>query len=154
MDLTPLPLNVRSKIKTASSTECWPWTGARSSQGYGHVKHDGRIQEAHRVVYSLLVGAIPPETVVDHLCHTTTCPLPGRSCPHRLCQNPNHMELTTRGKNVLRGGSAPAKNARKQACSQGHTYTPDTTVIDGGYRRCLICRRAFDRKRRPRRGVT
>lgn len=150
MNLDALPSNIRSKILVTD--DCWPWTGALSSQKYGHIKYDGRIQEAHRVVYSLLVGVIPDGMVLDHTCHDpATCIGRGNGCPHRRCVNPNHLSLTTQERNVLRGGSPPAINARKTACAKGHPYTPETMVIDQGTRRCLICRREVDRHRNKRR---
>jgi hypothetical protein len=114
--------------------------------GYGRIYWHGRLEEAHRLVYELLVRPIPEGLVIDHTCHTEAC---GKDCPHRRCQNPAHFRIVTQGANALRGDSPPAINARKDACDSGHEYTPETMVIDGGTRRCKICRREADKRRRP-----
>lgn len=45
------------------------------------------------------------------------------------------------------------KEAKKDACQQGHPFTPDNTRIEArpngrSARRCLTCQRAYDRQRR------
>jgi hypothetical protein len=46
---------------------------------------------AHRAFYEDYRGPIPPGLVIDHLCRV------------RLCVNPSHMEIVTRGENTRRG---------------------------------------------------
>lgn len=147
-----LPARIRAKINVPEDPDaCWPWTACTSSAGYGRVGWNRVTRESHRVVYSLLVGPIPEGADLDHICHDPqVCTGKNRECPHRRCQNPAHMEPKTRGANVLRGSSPPSLNALKDRCDNGHLYTPETTVIDGGTRRCLICRRVTDKRRRRR----
>lgn len=154
LSVDSLPARVRAKILIPDDpSDCWPWTAYVSKAGYGRIGWDNGItRESHRVVYTLLVEPVPDGMVLDHTCHDPlVCTKTGRECPHRRCQNPDHMVPVTRGANALRGSGPPAVNAQKDRCDNGHLYTPETTVIDGGTRRCLLCRRAFDRKRRPRR---
>lgn len=40
--------------------------------------------------------------------------------------------------------------SKKTRCTNGHEFTVENTFIDtNGHRRCLACRRAYDRRRRP-----
>lgn len=148
-DIDELPPRIREKIRVLDSG-CWEWIAATSPAGYGKVAWEGHVTEAHRVVYTLLAGPIPAGLVIDHLCHDpSVCTAKGRECRHRRCQNPGHVRVTTRGSNALRSYSPPAINAEKTVCDAGHEYTDESTVIDGGTRRCLLCRREADKRRRP-----
>lgn len=128
---------------------CWMWTGRTSEDGYGCTGYKGNRNEgAHRAVYDLLVGPIPNGQTLDHLCHTRdeSCP-GGRSCPHRRCVNPAHLEPVERLVNILRGRSFVAVNARKERCICGAEYTPG---LYGRKRACRPCaiRRARECKQR------
>jgi len=106
---------------------CWPWTGTVTRQGYG-VFQDGprgsRQLRAHRLSYEGLVGPIPLDLVIDHLCR------------NRRCINPLHMEPVTLAENSRRQVPPPSPTA----CPQGHAYTPENTYIFGGLRRSRRCR--------------
>jgi hypothetical protein len=74
-----------------SKTEtCWLWIGAIKESGYGN--HGGT--GAHRFMYQLLVGPIPPGLQLDHLCRV------------RNCVNPAHLEPVTPSENVRRERAA------------------------------------------------
>lgn len=104
---------------------CWLWTAGRTSRGYGAFSADGRQHLAHRVAYEEESGSIPDGLTIDHLCRV------------RHCVNPSHMEVVTRGVNVLRGVGPSAANARKDRCPRNHPYD----LVSGGRRRCLACKR-------------
>lgn len=73
---------------------CWNFTGTVTPNGYGNVYggHKGASPiKAHRYFYEHMVGEIPDEMVIDHLCRNT------------LCVNPEHLEPVTQSENVLRG---------------------------------------------------
>lgn len=128
---------------------CDLWTGPPSSGGYGKVSFQGRTMEVYRVIWILLGNTITPGYVLDHTCHNVALDCPGGvTCPHRLCVKPTHLQEVPRGKNVLAGRTLSAVNATKTHCPQGHPYSPENTKIEtDGSRKCLICRRAYDRRR-------
>lgn len=70
---------------------CQLWLGGDTGTGrggYGKVRYEGRMQSVHRVVYTELVGPIPPGWEVDHLCARWG----GYSWPRRRCCNIEHLE--------------------------------------------------------------
>ena len=80
--------------KVDQTGDCWLWTGALISSGYGSFYFNGGSVLAHRFVYELKVGVIPDGMVIDHLCHT------------RMCVNPDHLRLTSyRGNQLNRAGA-------------------------------------------------
>lgn len=147
-----LPARIRAKIHVPEDVDdCWPWIGCISPAGYGRVYWEGRVHESHRVVQTLLVGPIPDGMVIDHMCHDpNVCAKRDRECLHRRCQNPAHHAIVTRAANALRSSSPPALNALSDRCDKGHLYVPGSFTESEGHRRCLICRREADKRRRPR----
>ena len=120
------------KVDQREPDECWPWLGTHTPEGYGRfVLGPGSVAQAHRVVYEQLVGSIPEELVIDHLCR------------NHECVNPAHMEPVTNRENCLRGFSPLAEAARRTICINGHPYTPGNTYIrPDGLRGCRACRTA------------
>ena len=93
-DHTRAPLMDRVLDKIIFDDGCWEWAASHNSQGYGKIREGGagsKVRDAHRVVYELLVGPIPPGLVIDHLCRN-----PG-------CVRPDHLEAVTQSVNVKRG---------------------------------------------------
>jgi hypothetical protein len=127
--------------KVVKSDGCWLWTAALSTGGYGRAYFDGRVQQAHRISYELLVGPIPEGLHIDHLCR------------ERHCVNPSHMEPVTPGENVLRGVGPAALHAQMDNCTHGHPLSGENVRIDAnGWRSCMACdrRRALDAYHRNR----
>lgn len=67
---------------------CWPWTGARNTNGYGNVKINNKHLHSHRVAFELVNGNIPSRFMV---CHT---------CDNPPCCNPSHLMLGTAKSNA------------------------------------------------------
>jgi hypothetical protein len=114
---------------------CWVWLGHRNENGYGRMMIDGRMKYAHRVAYELLVGPIPENKTLDHLCRNTSC------------VNPEHLEPVTLSENVTR-----ANSVRELAthCKNNHPFDEVNTGSQGAdKRRCRACHR--DKAREYRR---
>jgi hypothetical protein len=71
-----------------SKTECWLWTGAVTSNGYGNFSRDAKQQKAHRVAWELTNGRIPDGL---YLCH---------HCDVKRCVRPDHLFLGTHTENM------------------------------------------------------
>lgn len=135
----PKPLLDRI-IEKLEVGDCWVFMGARSAGNYGQIRRGNGASTgyAHRLLYELLVGPVDVKLDLDHLCR------------NRPCCNPDHLEPVTRAVNHARGtqGMAPLK----AACINGHPFTVDNTVFNGGKRACRICRnrvyRKYDARRR------
>ncbi len=124
----PRPALDRFHEKLDRTGDCWLWTGARSTSGYARLRVDGRSVDVHRWAYGLFVGPIPDGLQLDHLCRV------------RHCVRPSHLEPVTQVENMRRGRGIGVRNSLKTHCPQGHEYTPDNTLNEGGARRCRICR--------------
>lgn len=141
---TPPRPNINRLLENigASTNEgCWPWLGAVSGTGYGSFSvrlAPGRRRSvvAHRLVYEVLVGPVPPELEIDHLCR------------NRSCVNPAHLEPVTASENQIRA-------KRKDRCKHGHLMTEENAIWLRGrggrlFRNCRICRRQSVRESRAR----
>ncbi len=119
-----------------ASGDCWLWTGGRGSEGYGTFYWQGKTRLAHRLVYQILVGVIPPTMQIDHLCRV------------RYCVNPDHMQIVTHRENILRGVGPTAKASQVTHCPKGHPYDKANTRIRWqGWRACRACKRIADQHR-------
>ena len=76
--------------KVRVSGDCWEWTGATNSRGYGCLVRDKRGYLAHRYAYTLAVGPIPDGLTIDHL------------CGNKRCVRPEHLEPVTVAENIRR----------------------------------------------------
>jgi hypothetical protein len=119
---------------------CWLWT-ASTCKGYGKFWHGSRpnrrLGEAHRIAYEAMIGPIPDNFDIDHLCRVP------------CCVNPAHLEPVTRKENLRRGIGVAVRRALKAAIThfpQGHPYAGDNLFIDRGRRHCMTCRRKYQRE--------
>lgn len=116
--------------------DCWVWTSSCRKDGYGQITFQQRHYAAHRLTYELMVGPIPQDKQLDHLCRI------------RRCVNPDHLQPVTQRENILRGASPAARHAQVKACPKGHPYTAENTYRKpSGKRECRECGRQRDRAR-------
>lgn len=85
--------------RTEFTADCWNWHGAKTSTGYGSVSHEGRTRSTHRLAYELLIGPIPENLQIDHL------------CGNKLCCNPRHLEPVTLEENMRRRYASASSGA-------------------------------------------
>jgi hypothetical protein len=57
--------------------QCWVWTGACNSDGYGQFKAASRMAGAHRHLYAALLAPLPDGLHVCHRCDNPPCVRPG-----------------------------------------------------------------------------
>lgn len=101
-----------------------------------------RLYTVHRVAYELLVGDIPEDYEVDHLCRV------------RHCVNPAHLEAVTRAENMRR---MPHQIRKLTHCIRGHELKEGTfKMVSNGERpstkRCLLCEKIWQENRKARAG--
>jgi len=91
-----------AKLQVYGPAMCWPWQGARTRGGYGHMKLPGsrKTIRASRLAYIMFNGPLPKKKKVLH------------SCDNPPCCNPNHLTKSTQARNVKdaieRGRHKPA----------------------------------------------
>ena len=120
---------------------CWLWTGPLSRHGYPtRIKNDGRWFKPMRLSYALLIGHLPDDVILDHMCHLPGECLKGVKCEHRKCVNPAHLKPSTGRANTLRGDGPAAVNSRKTHCIRGHPLSGDNLLnVKSGRRVCRTC---------------
>lgn len=132
----PIEVTVEKTVRVLQRVDCsegcWEFRGSHNPAGYA--RHAGLF--VHRYVYAALVGPIPDDLYLDHLCRNTGC------------VNPLHLEPVTPRENVVRG----VQSALKTHCAQGHPWVEENIWRhrDGrGTRkgRCKLCVRAANNRR-------
>lgn len=123
--------------------DCWEWQGSIGSSGYGRISINSKQWLAHRYSYTLFIGDIPDDLVIDHLCR------------NKICVNPAHLEVVEHGENTRRGevGLATGRKQRaKTHCPKGHLYAGSNILKSSTGRRCRACQnersREYQRKKR------
>lgn len=144
-------------LEVQSGDGCWPWPNGLNKDGYGVTWRGEEGQQlVHRAVWKLLVGEIPDDMTLDHMCHNRddSCP-GGKTCAHRPCANPAHLLVADGAENTLRGKNPWAVNRRKVKCKHGHLFTVANTYIKpDGSRECRACQRAaVERYKRSRKAA-
>lgn len=119
-DQAPLHVRFWEKVDKRGPDECWPWLGAKKSDGYGMLYTNPNMTQAHIISLWLHGVHVPSrqETgmTVDHICN------------RRDCVNPAHLRIISHAANTLRGTSPHALNRKKTHCVKGHPLSGDNIV--------------------------
>lgn len=121
---------------------CWVWPGATVSTGYGCIGSGKRSKSVltHHVAAMASGREIPDGMTVDHMCHDSYECRGGRSCEHRRCVNPDHLDVVTREANASRQWD-------RTTCRKGH----ELTTRRDGVRRCKTCAGDYRTRKRDER---
>lgn len=93
-----------SRVYCPYFADCWVWTGAYHSTGYGWFQR----QRAHRIAWELTEGPIPKGLVVMH------------RCDNPFCVNPAHLALGSLSSNsydMIAKGRHTSQLKRRKAAS-------------------------------------
>lgn len=110
-----------AKVRQGDPDECWPWQAALSSTGYGVAGWNGSSTSAHRAIWMLTYGEIPPGLMVCH------------ACDNPPCCNPSHLFLGTQRENMQdaqRKGRIPTGRTPSRRVKHPERYRP---------KRCALC---------------
>ena len=88
--------------KVSKAGDCWLWTGTKRD-GYGMIKREGVMAQAHRVSYEMTKGPIPEGAMLDHRCRNRSCVNPDHLRPVTNKQNQENKLATGPGKSGARG---------------------------------------------------
>jgi len=90
----PLTMRLLEKIGDETSSGCWPWMGAKTRRGYGHVKLPGTRKNVR--VIRLLCDGLDDGTVARHTCDNPKCVNPMHLLPGT--QAANMQDASLRGR--------------------------------------------------------
>lgn len=121
---------------------CWHWKKSITTNGYGEFVPNGNGSKtrAHIWSYLFFVGNYDRSLDLDHTCHNNTDCKGGKSCLHRRCVNPIHLNPVTRKENANNGNCGHYLSERTH-CINGHEFNSDNTQFGkDNKRRCRKCR--------------
>lgn len=119
----PLATRLIAKVQHGDPDECWPWTGARTRDGYGSISRgDGttRSMLTHRAAYLIANGELPADIEVCH------------SCDNPPCCNPAHLFSGTHTVNMRDAkdkGRMIGPGRARETRNGGNKYSPETIQL-------------------------
>jgi len=80
--------------------DCWLWTGATLTNGYGVITRQGKRVYAHRFSYELHNGPAWPGEVICHTCDVRNCVRPDHLFAGSIADNNRDMWSKGRGRGL------------------------------------------------------
>jgi hypothetical protein len=102
----PVAQRFWAKVNKGGPDDCWLWTGALSSDGYGRFNVGGRNLTASRLAYELTYGTLPSNIMACHKCDNPPCCNPNHLFPGSNSENQRDMVAKNRG-NKAHGEAQP-----------------------------------------------
>lgn len=96
------PDTVWTRVQKRGPSDCWPWLGRTTEDGYGQGDAGGTSFLAHRAAFFLAQGFMWPEQNVMH------------GCDNPRCCNPAHLSGGTHAENMA---DMKAKGRRRGICA-------------------------------------
>ena len=125
--LIRLPDTFTAKIAVNFQTGCWEWQGSRATNGgYGRYWDSAQKKPvmAHVYAFTTLKGEVPSDRELHH------------RCENRLCVNPGHLVIVTRGENVRH-----TERVVSEVCRHGHLRSEHSRRDKRGKLVCMACER-------------
>jgi hypothetical protein len=98
--------------------DCWIYTNAHSTAGYGQISRDHKLIYVHRLVYEMVFGPIPDGLDLLHKCDWPPCCRPTHLTPGTHAENMADMSRKERGTCKLTWDQVRQIRAeRAQGCS-------------------------------------
>ena len=100
MNYRNLTVAERFLTKIKYTDTCWLWTDGKNPQGYGNFSMKHKTIGAHRLIYLLYYGELPPGLCVLHKCDTPACVRPDHLFLGTHADNHNDMVNKGRARHI------------------------------------------------------
>jgi len=124
------------KIDVRGDEECWPWTGAKLTHGYGKIRArrrggDWRMVSTHRAMFELTHGnTLPPGKCVLHHCDNPSCCNPAHLFAGTQADNVRDMDRKGRRNTSSKLTNEDVTEIRRM-CSTGRHLQKDIAALFG-----------------------
>jgi len=102
------------KVDRGNPDDCWLWTGAQVSNGYGTIRIGYKANYAHRLSWEFEYGQVPTDLFVCHHCDTPSCVNPAHLFVGTAKDNSDDMVLKGRRRTVSKKHTDMVTDARAE----------------------------------------
>jgi len=115
---TPPEQRIWDYIDVRDVASCWNWKRYRDKDGYGSIKHNGKLLRAHRFVLSLkLKRHVLPRMMALHICDNPACCNPEHLYEGTATQNMRDKIARGRGADLSGENNNSAKLTSQEVAS-------------------------------------